>query len=172
MHWHIAQTQPQAEGLAAAHLKRRGYTPYYPLFPKRRIFRGGRTNVVYLPMFRNYLFVQLGANRDWHRLETAPGIRVTNSLLSMGGNYATLSQDEMNRVSSKAKELCEQILEQGKPRPFDVGDQVKINVGQFADFLATIEELDDDARTALLRTYLFGRENLVRNVSLDHLTAA
>jgi transcriptional antiterminator RfaH len=167
--WHIALTQPQSEAIASAHLTRLRYKWCYPLFPKRQVFRG-RINVVYRPMFPGYMFVQLGANQDWHRLETAPGIRVTNSLLSMGGNYATLSQDEVGRVTKKAKELCEQVLEEGKPRQFDVGDQVKINVGQFAGFLATIEALDDDERNIHLLTYLFRRQVRVK-AKPEHLIA-
>jgi transcription antitermination factor NusG len=55
---------------------------------------------------------------------------------------------------------------------FRVGDEVKIKVGPFADFLATIIELDEDARSLTLRTFLFGRQVTIPRAKPDHLSAA
>jgi transcriptional antiterminator RfaH len=168
--WHIALTQPQSEHCASAHLTGRRYRVYCPVFPKFRVYRGKKV-VAYRPLFPGYMFVQLGANQDWHRLETAPGVQVTRSLLMLNGNYATVTPDELRLVQRTAKDLCEQIHEDQKPPQFHVGDEVKINVGQFAGFLARITTLDDDGRNIGLLTYLFGRECPVR-AKPQHLTAA
>jgi transcription antitermination factor NusG len=168
--WHIALAEPNKERLAFAHLQRLGYEPEYPLLPRRRVLYGTPT-IVYRPMFPSYIPVRKGRNQDWYRLETAPGIRVSHSLLAVNGRYATLTEAEMALIRATAKEKCEQILEAGQPREFDVGDTVRIKVGPFAEFLATIEELDDTARTVGLSTYLFGRQIEFRACP-DHLTAA
>ena len=168
--WHIALAEPNKERLALAHLHRLHYEAQYPLLPVRRMHYGKRT-IVYRPMFPGYIFVRRGANRDWYRLETAAGIRVTHSMLEFGGIRATVTNQEMALVKSTAKEKCEQILEPERSHDFDIGDDVRIKVGPFAEFLATIEELDDDARTVGLRTYLFGQQIKVR-AKLDHLSAA
>jgi transcription antitermination factor NusG len=170
MQWHIALAEPNREKLAMAHLARLRYEAQYPLLPIRRKLYGKQT-IVYRPMFPGYIFVRPGANRDWYRLETAPGIRVMNSLLSFDGRCATVTEDEMRLVRSTAKELCEQILVPEKEHDFGLGDDVVIKVGPFAQFLATIEWLDDDARSVGLITHLFGQEVKVR-AQIDHLTAA
>jgi transcription antitermination factor NusG len=169
--WHIALTEPNKERTAFAHLQRLRYNACYPVIPKRRILYGKKT-MVYRPMFPGYVFVQRGGNQDWYRLETAPGVRVTHSLLSVNGRYATLNADEMAAVRETAKALNEQIHEKDRAHDFDVGDQVKIKVGPFAEFLAVIEQLDDDARTVGLVTYLLGSQRRIPRVSIDSVVAA
>lgn len=169
MDWHIALAQPNLEKTAFAHLQRLRYWVYYPLFPVPRTLYGKKT-VVYQPMFRGYLFVQRGANQDWFRLETAPGIRVTHSLLSLeAGIYATITEDELTQIKETAKWLCEQVVESMKPYQFHVGDRVRITSGPFADKLADIEKLDDEQRIIMLRDYLSGMRIRAKP---DHLTAA
>lgn len=170
MEWHIALAEPNKEKLAFGHLRRLRYEAQYPLLPRRRMLYGKKT-IVYRPMFPGYIFVRLGGNSDWWRLETAPGIRVSHSLLAFDGRCATVTEAEMALVRATAKEKCEQILEPEKPHGFDVGDEVRIKVGPFAHFLATIDTLDDEARTVGLTTYLFGRQVRFR-AKPDHLTAA
>jgi transcription antitermination factor NusG len=170
MDWHIALAQPNLEHTAFSHLRRLQYRVYYPVFPKMRSFRGC-LRPVYRPMFPGYLFVQRGANQDWRRLETAPGIRVTHSLLSRDDGYATITVEELDQVKETAKWLCEQIHEAMKPHHFKVGDQVRITEGPFASFLAIIETLDDDGRNIGLLAHIFERQTRIRAKS-DHLTAA
>lgn len=172
MQWHIALSQPNQEKTAFAHLRRLRYEAYYPVEPRRRVLYGKETPY-FRPMFLRYLFVKLGANRDWYRLETAPGIQVSRGLLNLDGeNYATITEDEMEAIRETAKALHEQMFTRTKDHPFDVGDGVKIKVGQFAEFLATIMELDDDARTMGLRTYIFNRQVEIPRVSFDAVVAA
>ena len=170
MQWHIALTEPNKERQAFAHLQRLRYEACYPVLPIRRMSYGKKT-IVYRPMFPGYIPVTRGANQDWYRLETAPGIRVTHSLLAFNGRYAIITKEEMAVIHAKAKELCEQILEPEKEHAFEIGDDVRIKVGPFAHFMATIDTLDDDARTVGLSTYLFGRQVKFR-AHPDHLTAA
>jgi transcriptional antiterminator NusG len=172
MDWHIALAEPQRDRIAFAHLQRLQYRVYYPVFPVQRVLYGKKT-VVYRPIFPSYLFVQRGANQDWFRLETAPGIRVTHSLLSLeAGRYATITSEEFEEIKAMAKELCEQVHDEPRVDCFRVGDEVKIKVGPFADFLATIIELDEDARSLTLRTFLFGRQVTIPRAKPDHLSAA
>jgi transcriptional antiterminator RfaH len=170
MQWHIALAEPNKESLAFSHLMRLRYEAYYPKFPVLRKLYGKMTTV-FRPMFPGYIFVRPGANQDWYRLETAPGVRVTHSLLRIGDSFATITREEMKNVTDKAKELCEQIHETRDPKGFSIGDEVKIRIGPFAEFLATIETLDDDARNVGLITYLFGRQVRIR-AHPDHLSAA
>lgn len=170
MQWHIALTEPNKERLAFSHLRRLGYEAQYPVLPHRRMLYGRKT-IIYRPMFPGYIPTQKGTNRDWYRLETAPGIRVSHSLLAFDGRYATITEEEMSLIRETAKALCERVLEPERTHDFDLGDQVRIKVGPFAEFMATIEELDDEARTVGLSTYLFGREVRFR-ARPDHLTAA
>jgi transcription antitermination factor NusG len=172
MDWHIALAQPNHEKTASAHLQRLRYRVYYPVIPRRRMQYGKETNY-FRPMFPRYLFVQLGANRDWYRLETAPGVQVTNSLLALErGRYATITPDEMTAVIETAKALNLQMFEPKNRHGFKLGDEVKIKVGPFADFLATIDALDDDERHVGLIAYLLGRQVKIPRVKPDHLSAA
>lgn len=170
MEWHIAQAEPQKDQLACAHLKRRRYEFYYPVFPVQRAFRG-RIVPVHIPLFRNYIFVKKGANQDWYLLETAPGIRVVQSLLPVNGRYATISEEEMTRVRDKAKELSEQAVEQVKTPQLKPGDKVRVAVGLCAEMLLDIEALDNDGRVARLKGYLFNSQ-VSFTAPTDHLTAA
>jgi transcriptional antiterminator RfaH len=171
MDWHIAIAQPNQEKTANAHLQRLCYKVYCPVIPRRRMLYGKETNY-FRPMFPRYLFVKLGANRDWYRLETAPGVQVTNSLLALErGRYATITPDEMMAVIETAKTLNEQMFEPKNKHGFKLGDQVKIKVGPFADFLATIDSLDDDERYVGLSAYLLNRQVNIPRVRPDHLFA-
>jgi len=172
MDWHIALAQPNCEKTAFAHLNRLRYRAYYPIIPKRRVLYGKLT-IVHLPMFRPYVFVQLGANQDWSRLHTAPGVQVAHSLLSLEyGKYATVTQTEVDAIKETANALNAQLDAVKRGHGFQLGDQVKIKVGPFADFLATIDELDDEACRVGLQIYLLGRQIRIPRVRLDAVVAA
>ncbi len=170
--WHIAIAQPNCEKTAFAHLNRLRYEAYYPVIPRRRALYGKQT-IVYRPMFPRYVFVKLGANQDWYRLETAPGIQISPGLLSLpAGKYATITREEMELVRETANTFNAQIHETNKWGGWKLGDQVAIKVGPFANFLATVDSLDDDERHVGLIAYLLGRQVKIPRVKLDAVVAA
>ena len=56
--WYVAQTQPNAENKALAHLARQGFVTYLPRFLKRRR-HARRIDVVAAPLFPRYLFIAI-----------------------------------------------------------------------------------------------------------------
>lgn len=167
--WHIALIEPQAENLASQALRARGYEPYYPSFPKT-IQRGrGHSRITMRPMFPGYIFV-VQPSHGWERLRTAPGVRVTHSLLMINGAFAKLPSTEIDKILIAERELCSDIA---KPKieklPYGVGDTVRLTEGVWMGFTAQIVTLDDAERIGLLMS-LFGRESRVI-ASHEHLAA-
>ena len=69
--WYVVYTKPQREEMAQFHLQRKGLATFFPRlrlpYPRRH-----RRHIV--PLFPNYLFVQLRLPDDYHVVRWSPGV--------------------------------------------------------------------------------------------------
>ena len=73
--WYVAETHPQSEAKALAHLARQGYAAYLPRYLKSRR-HARRTDTVKAPLFPGYLFVFMDvAKTRWRAIRSTIGIR-------------------------------------------------------------------------------------------------
>jgi transcriptional antiterminator RfaH len=69
--WYVVYTKPQQEETAQAHLQRKGLATF---FPRLRLPYPRRHRRHIIPLFPNYLFVQLRLPDDYHAVRWAPGV--------------------------------------------------------------------------------------------------
>lgn len=110
-------------------------------------------------VFPGYILVKMIlTDNSWLVVRTTPGV---TGFIGTGNKPKPISQDEVNEILEKAKK--------GKPKykaKFAVGEAVKITDGPFADFLGSIEEVDEEKGKLKVLLSIFGRET---PVELDFL---
>ena len=70
-HWYVVYTKPQREETAQFHLQRKGLATF---FPRLRLPYGRRHRRHIIPLFPNYLFVQLRLPDDYQVVHWSPGV--------------------------------------------------------------------------------------------------
>ena len=137
---HVLLIDTQQEKLAASHLSGRGVACYLPTEPVLRK-RGARrkVNVVHVPIFRGYLFVEMSYSVTPH--DTVFGVR---KHMQFDGHMATVSEYAMRWV----RELERQ--RQNPAQPFAVGNKVRITDGAFIDKMGKIDACDRESARVLL----------------------
>ena len=141
--WFAVNIRPHCERIAVANLERQGFRSFLPVHLKTaRHARLFRTTVA--PLFPGYLFVSLDLAWDrWRAVNSTYGV----TSLVMGG-------DQPTRVPPGIVEsLMALSVEKGVARlgrGLNLGQRVKLLAGPFADFVGTLERLDDRGRVRVL----------------------
>ncbi len=141
--WYLVHTQPKKDTQARMHLGVQGFRTFLPQY-LRTIRHARQLRTVRAPLFPSYLFVILDLKRDrWlsvrstigvshlvgseHRpLPVPPGI-VEELIVQTDASNLTIFADKLER-----------------------GQKVRITTGPFADFIGTLDRLDDAGRVRLL----------------------
>ena len=148
--WFVVNIRPNCERKAVLNLERQGFETFLPVQIKTvRHARQYRT--VCRPLFPGYLFVALDLGRD--RWRSVNGTHGVVTLVMNGG--------EPSRVPAGIVEgLIAVSTDKGVIR-FDhelvPGQKVKILTGPFADFIGTLERLDDQGRVKVLLDMMGGQ---------------
>jgi transcription elongation factor/antiterminator RfaH len=140
--WFLAHTLPKSEWKAELHLGAQGFRTYFPQIRKTirhaRQLRTGRA-----PLFPRYLFVTLDLERDrWLSVRSTVGV---SSLFTQDGRPVPVPVG-----------IVESLIEQcdGNVTRLDTrlvkGQHVRILSGPFADFVGTLERLDEVGRVQVL----------------------
>ncbi len=155
--WYVAQTHPRAEAKAAEQLGRQGFQIYLPRFLKRRR-HARRVETVTAPLFLRYLFVSVDmATQRWLSIQSTIGV----ARLICNGTAPAVVQDSI--VDALKQREDESGLIKLNPRPFRLGEELRVLDGAFSGTLGMFEGMTDNERVTILLD-LLGRK--VR-VSLD-----
>lgn len=150
--WYVVQTQANAENKAVAHLARQGFATYLPRYLKRRR-HARRIDVVGVPLFPRYLFVQINmAVQRWRSIYSTVGV---SRLVSNGEFPAPVPEQVVSLL--KSREDAKGFIQLDYKPPFRAGDRVRILEGVFYDFLGLYEGMSDRDRVAILLD-LLGRK--------------
>jgi transcriptional antiterminator RfaH len=150
--WYVAQTQPNAENKAVAHLQRQGFVTYLPRYLKRRR-HARRADIAPAPLFPRYLFVQIDtAVQRWRSIYSTLGV----SQLVGHGDAPTPVADHVV-ATLKARESATGFVHLDQRQAFRVGDRIQVMDGAFADCFGLYEGLRDRDRVDILLD-LLGRK--------------
>jgi transcriptional antiterminator NusG len=125
-------------------------------------FKAGRKTVVPKKVFPGYLLVRLNLDDDsWRVVRDTPGV---TGFVGGGAKPTPLSRKEVEAILGVEKIEGGVSGEGKKARPrleFDVGEQVRVVTGPFADFNGAISEINVDQSKLKVLVNIFGRETPV-----------
>lgn len=124
-------------------------------------FKGGRKVVVQKKVFPGYVMVRMHLDDDsWYVVRNTPGV---TGFVGNGAKPTPLSRKEVESILGSGGVLEEGHVEK-KARPrlaYDVGEQVRVTQGPFAEFTGIISEIDVDRSKLKVLVNIFGRETPV-----------
>ena len=143
MNWYLLQTKPNAHIMACEHLKRQGLNVFLPLIIKTTKKSGKFLNTK-APLFPGYLF--MGTSLDPVPWKSVSWTRGVSKAVTLDGVYRPVSTQIIEGLQSRCDE--DGILQ----RFTDIvqGDRVKIELGPFAEFISTVDQIKDDQRAWVL----------------------
>lgn len=151
--WYLAQVKPQSYRIAERNLRRQKLETFIPLLT-RTDAGAGRFVTRTKPLFPGYIFVscdvQSGAAS---KINSTLGI---TRLVSVGGHPVKVP----NGIIASLKARCSQSGVLSDDIPVAVGDDVRVLTGPFADFVATVDQIDPSRRIWVLID-LLGRQTRV-----------
>src|SRR5215469_6130831 len=141
--WFLAHTLPKSEWKAELHLGAQGFRIFQPQIQKT-IRHARQLKTVRAPLFPRYLFVILDLERDrWLSVRSTVGV-------------SRLFTTKDGRPVPVPVGIVESLIEHsdGTMTRLDAGlvkgQQVRILCGPFADFIGTLERLDEAGRVQVL----------------------
>jgi len=165
--WYVVHTMSGHEARVAETLRQRVETMgveknvFELLVPTqdRIVIRGGKKATVKEKIFPGYMLVKMVMDDTaWLTVRTTPGI---TGFVGAGNKPTPLSEREVSNIQKFVSIPAKRF----KTR-FSVGEAVKITDGPFADFLGTINEMDEEKGRVKVLVSIFGRET---PVELDFL---
>lgn len=158
--WYLAQLKPGGFERAVTNLARQGYESFMPLREETRR-RSERWDTKLRPLFPGYLFVKVPDDRrQWRSINSTYG--VSRLVALQAGRPTQVAPDLVAALQTRMRE-------DGKlqsPAALQVGDQVRVISGPFADKLAEIEAVSEQGRIYVLLE-LMGRYTKAILVAAD-----
>ena len=162
MHWYLLQTKPNGHTTACDHLRRQGFDVFLPLVIKTTK-RSGRFSDAKAPLFPGYLFV--GNSIDPVPWKSINGTRGVSKAVTLDGIYRPVNLDIIEGLRCRCSD--DGVIQ----RMNDIvpGDRVKIERGPFAEFICTVDDIQDNRRAWVLIDLL--QRQTRSAVSLDDLSS-
>ena len=160
MDWYLLQTKPNSQTLAQKHLARQGFEVFLPLLIKQAR-RGSKFVNSLKPLFPGYLF--LGSNLEeisWKSINATRGI---SKAVTLDGQYRTVGTEIIEGI----KRRCDQDNILQSMDHLEAGDLVKIERGPLADFICSVDKIEDNRRVWVLIEILHQKTRT--EVPLGHL---
>ncbi|HLU53073.1 MAG TPA: transcription termination/antitermination protein NusG [Acidimicrobiia bacterium] len=142
--------------IKSMHMEDRIFEVHIPMEDVVEI-KGGKKVTVPRKVFPGYILVRMKLDDDsWYTVRNTPGVTGF-----VGGNQkpTPLSRREVERFLGVQKEE-----EKAKPRfkpAWEVGEQVRVVAGPFADFNGVIEDINIDQQKVVVLVNIFGRDTPV-----------
>ena len=124
-------------------------------------FKNGRKVVVQKKVFPGYLLVRMDLDdHAWYVVRNTPGV---TGFVGSGAKPTPLSRKEVEDIlGTGVKEEGPTGEKKVRPRlEYEVGEQVRVVTGPFADFNGVISEIDVDRSKLKVLVNIFGRETPV-----------
>jgi transcription termination/antitermination protein NusG len=123
-------------------------------------FKGGRKVVVQKKIFPGYLYVRMALDDDsWYVVRNTPGV---TGFVGNGARPTPLSRKEVEGVLGTGTKAEPGTEKKARPRlDFEVGEQVRVTQGPFADFNGVISDIDVARSKLTVLVNIFGRETPV-----------
>lgn len=119
--------------------------------------KNGRKTLSERKFFPGYVLIEMEMTDDsWHLVKSTP--RVSGFIGGTANRPMPISQKEVDAILQQVQTGVE------KPKPkveFEVGQQVRVNEGPFADFNGIVEEVNYERNKLRVSVQIFGRETPV-----------
>lgn len=163
--WYVVQAYSGFEKNVQKTLKERisreGMDGYFGkiLVPVEEVvdIKNGRKTISERKFFPGYVLIEMEMTDDsWHLVKSTP--RVSGFIGGTANKPMPISQKEVDAILQQVQSGVE------KPKPkveFEVGQQVRVNEGPFADFNGVVEEVNYERNKLRVTVQIFGRETPV-----------
>lgn len=124
--------------------------------------KNGRRTVSERKFFPGYVLVEMEmTDSSWHLVKSTP--RVNGFIGGTAHKPLPITQREVDAMMEQVRGTSEEGgVKKPKPRvEFDVGQQVRVNEGPFADFNGVVEHVDYERNKLRVTVQIFGRETPV-----------
>lgn len=118
-------------------------------------YKGGKRKITSKRVFPGYVIVNMIMNEDsWYVVRHTPGV---TGFVGSGGKPIPLQPEEINKI------LQRMGLVESKPKiiDIDVGENIRVKSGPFANFEGIVRELLADRGKIRVNISMFGRETPV-----------
>jgi len=168
--WYIVHTYSGHENKVAKSLQQRiqslGFEDriFEIIVPTKNVIKvsGGKKETVKEKIFPGYILIRMILDDEsWLLARTTQGV---TSFIGAGNKPTPISDKEVTAI--------QKFMKQEQPTykaAFAKGEAVKISDGPFADFLGTVDEIDENKGKLKVLVSIFGRET---PVELDFLQVA
>lgn len=126
MKWYVVYTKPKWEKRTAEQLSKFGINCYCPLIKKIQQ-RSDRKIKVEVPLFNNYIFVQL-AEKDRNSVFLSPGVV---RYLFWLGKHAIVKDHEIETIKEWLN--CGDTAKEISVMQYQIGDKITLNSGPFCE---------------------------------------
>jgi transcriptional antiterminator NusG len=150
--------------IRSMHMEDRIFEVHIPMEDVVEI-KGGKKVTVPRKVFPGYILVRMRLDDDsWYTVRNTPGVTGF-----VGGNQkpTPLSRREVERFLGVQEEE-EKVKPRFKPA-WEVGEQVRVVAGPFADFNGVIEDINIDQQKVVVLVNIFGRDTPVE-LGFDDIT--
>lgn len=155
----VAQALKQR--IASLHLENKIFNSIVPTQDKIEV-KSGKKSTVKEKIFPGYILVKMILDDEsWLAVRTTPGV---TSFVGMGNRPTAIPEEEVKNIQKFMKVAAPQYK-----ATFSIGEAVKIVDGPFADFLGSIDSIDEEKGKIKVLVSIFGRET---PVELDFLQVA
>ncbi len=124
-------------------------------------FKNGRKVVVQKKVWPGYLLIRIALDDEsWYVVRNTPGV---TGFVGSGAKPTPLTRREVEEWLGKGEQV-EGNAPEKKVRPrleYEMGEQVRVTSGPFADFNGAISEIDVDRSKLKVLVNIFGRETPV-----------
>lgn len=165
--WYVIHTYSGQEDRVAQALKQRVaslglekkiFNSIVPTQEKIEVKSGKKSNIKE-KIFPGYILVKMILeDQSWLAVRTTPGV---TSFVGMGNKPTPISDIEVKNIQKFMKIAAPQYK-----TSFSMGEAVKIVDGPFADFLGSVDSIDEEKGKVKVLVSIFGRET---PVELDFL---
>lgn len=126
-------------------------------------FKGGKKTVVKKKVFPGYVLVRMDLDDDtWYVIRNTPGV---TGFVGAANKPNPLTKKEVENIlgtGETGEKGQAAVATKSRPRlDFEVGEQVRVTTGPFADFNGAISEIDVDRSKLKVLVDIFGRETPV-----------
>ena len=141
--WFLVHTQPKSERKAEMHLGAQSFRTHLPTIQKT-IRHARQLRTIRAPLFPRYLFLILDPQRDrWLSVQSTVGV---SSLITCDDRPIAVPQGIVETLIENTDEANLTLFNRG----LVAGQSVRILRGPFADFVGTLERLDEGGRVRVL----------------------
>ena len=145
--WFLLQFHPNSHRVAERNLGRQGFEIFLPVHEiTRRVSSRFVSNV--RPLFPGYLFITFNIDDEpWRKINNTVGV---SRLVSFGGRPKLVPYELINRLMYR----CDRFGKLLPHKTFSEGELVHLALGPFANFVGTIEEIEEDKRIWVLMDFM------------------